>query len=106
MPEIELLLDCRAIIGESPTWFAPKQALYWIDVKAPTLHRLSADGVRAQWRFDADIGAFALLADATGAHSSRFATESSASILSREKQNCALRLLLTQISFASTRGCL
>jgi sugar lactone lactonase YvrE len=67
VPEIELLLDCRAIIGESPTWFAPKQALYWIDVKAPTLHRLSADGVRAQWRFDADIGAFALLADATGA---------------------------------------
>ena len=66
MPEIELLLDCRAIIGEFPTWFAPKQALDWIDVKAPTLHRLSA-GVRAQWRFDADIGAFALLEDATGA---------------------------------------
>ena len=45
MPEIELMLDCRAIIGESPTWFAPEQALYWIDVKAPALHRLSADGV-------------------------------------------------------------
>jgi sugar lactone lactonase YvrE len=25
--EVELLLDCRATIGESPTWFAPKQAL-------------------------------------------------------------------------------
>ena len=67
MPEIELMLDCRAIIGESPTWFAPEQALYWIDVKAPALHRLSADGSQAQWRLDADIGAFALQEDATGA---------------------------------------
>ena len=67
MPEIELLLDCRAIIGESPTWFAPGKALYWIDVKAPALYRLSVDGVQTQWRFDADIGAFALLEDAKGA---------------------------------------
>jgi sugar lactone lactonase YvrE len=67
MPEIELVLDCRAIIGESPTWFAPEQALYWIDVKAPTLHRLSADGSQAQWRLEADIGAFALLEGAKGA---------------------------------------
>jgi sugar lactone lactonase YvrE len=67
MPEIELMLDCRAIIGESPTWFAPEQALYWIDVKAPALHRLSADGSQARWRLDADIGAFALLESAAGA---------------------------------------
>jgi sugar lactone lactonase YvrE len=67
MPEIELLLDCRAIIGESPTWFAPEQVLYWIDVRAPSLHRLSADGLQAQWLLDADIGAFALLEGATGA---------------------------------------
>ena len=67
MPEIELMLDCRATIGESPTWFAPEQALYWIDVKAPALHRLSADGSQARWRLDADIGAFALLESAAGA---------------------------------------
>ena len=67
MPEIELLLDCRAIIGESPTWFAPGDALYWIDVKAPALYRLSVDGVQTQWRFDADIGAFALVEGAEGA---------------------------------------
>jgi sugar lactone lactonase YvrE len=67
MPEIELLLDCRAIIGESPTWFAPDEALYWIDVKAPALYRLGADGIQTQWRFDADIGAFALLEGAEGA---------------------------------------
>lgn len=67
MPEVELVLDCRAIIGESPTWFAHEQSLYWIDVKAPALHRLAVDGVRARWDFDTDIGAFALLEGATGA---------------------------------------
>ncbi len=67
MPDVELLQDCRATIGESPTWFAPRQALYWIDVKAPALYRLNGDGVQTQWRFDEDIGAFALLNDAEGA---------------------------------------
>jgi sugar lactone lactonase YvrE len=37
--EIELLMDAHAIIGESPTWVAAEQAVYWIDVKAPALHR-------------------------------------------------------------------
>jgi len=67
MSEIELLLDCQAIIGESPTWFAPRQALYWIDVKAPALYRLDANRTQTQWRLDADIGAFALLEGAEGA---------------------------------------
>jgi sugar lactone lactonase YvrE len=31
VPEIELMRDCRAIIGESPTWIAPERALYWKD---------------------------------------------------------------------------
>jgi sugar lactone lactonase YvrE len=67
MPEVELVLDCRAAIGESPTWFAPEQALYWIDVKAPALNRLTADGTEARWDFEADIGAFALLEGEAGA---------------------------------------
>ena len=66
-PKIELAIDCRATIGESPTWFAPQQALYWIDVKAPALYRLGPEGAQMQWRFDADIGAFALLEAGEGA---------------------------------------
>lgn len=66
-PKIELAIDCRATIGESPTWFAPQRALYWIDVRAPALHRLGPDGAQTQWRFDADIGAFALLEAGEGA---------------------------------------
>ena len=61
VPDVELLLDCQASIGESPTWFAPANAIYWIDVKEPALHCLSAEGTQRRWRFDSDIGAFALL---------------------------------------------
>lgn len=66
-PTIELAIDCHATIGESPTWFAPQSALYWIDVRAPALYRLGPDGTRTQWRFEADIGAFALLEGGEGA---------------------------------------
>jgi len=66
-PTVELAIDCQATIGESPTWFAPERSLYWIDVRAPALYRLGADGARAQWRFEADIGAFALLEGGEGA---------------------------------------
>lgn len=67
MPELELLLDCRATIGESPTWSASEGALYWIDVKAPALHRLDANGTQRRWGLGADIGAFALLHGDAGA---------------------------------------
>ena len=58
--DVELLLDCHATIAESLTWHDGR--LYWMDVKAPTLHRLDPgrgpDGV---WRLPCDIGAFALM---------------------------------------------
>jgi sugar lactone lactonase YvrE len=37
--QIEVVVDAGAIIGESPTWAAAEQALYWIDVKKPALYR-------------------------------------------------------------------
>jgi sugar lactone lactonase YvrE len=66
-PEVELLLDSRATIGESPTWYAPERALFWIDVKEPALHRLGSDGSTRRWQLESDIGAFALLEGAGGA---------------------------------------
>lgn len=63
-PAIELALDARALIGESPTWVADERALYWIDVKAPALHRFDpATGTDREWRLGSDIGAFALTGD-------------------------------------------
>ena len=62
--DAELLLDCRATIGESPTWDAGGEALYWIDVKAPSLSRLHLpSGAVRTWRFGSEIGGFAFTAE-------------------------------------------
>ncbi len=62
--DIELVLDAHATIGESPTWVPHEQALYWIDVKAPALHRfVPATKATRTWRVTSDIGGFALFDD-------------------------------------------
>ena len=61
--EIELLLDAHATIAESLLWEPDQGVLYWMDVKAPALHRLDPDSLaRRSWPLPADIGAFALVA--------------------------------------------
>lgn len=58
---IELVLDAHAEIGESPTWSATEQVLYWIDVKAPALYRYDPSGAATRsWPLPAEIGGFAL----------------------------------------------
>jgi sugar lactone lactonase YvrE len=58
---IELVLDSKAIIGESPIWVAEEGAIYWVDIKAPSLHRMRLDGSDMRsWAMPADIGAYAL----------------------------------------------
>ncbi|MEO8836379.1 MAG: SMP-30/gluconolactonase/LRE family protein, partial [Caldimonas sp.] len=62
--KIETVLDAHAVIGESPTWVAHEAALYWIDVKAPALHRLHlATRATRTWKVTSDLGGFALLED-------------------------------------------
>lgn len=61
---IETVLDFHATIGESATWVAEESALYWIDVKAPALHRYCPDdGSTRSWQMTSDIGGFALTGD-------------------------------------------
>lgn len=63
---IETVLDFHATIGESPTWIADERALYWIDVKAPALHRYCPDDESTRaWPMTSDIGGFALGGDGT-----------------------------------------
>lgn len=65
---VEVVLDAKATIGESPTWCAAQAALYWIDVKQPALHCLDpASGAVRCWPVSSDIGAFALDEDLAGA---------------------------------------
>ena len=62
--KIETALDARAIIGESPTWVPEEAALYWIDVKAPALHRYKpVTGATRSWTLTSDVGGFAFLED-------------------------------------------
>lgn len=61
---VAVALDTHATIGESVTWVATEGALYWIDVKAPALHRFSpADGATRTWSLTSDVGGFALTDD-------------------------------------------
>ena len=58
---VEVVLAAAAAIGESPTWVAEEQAIYWIDVKGPALHRLDPLTLTTRrWLLPADIGGFAL----------------------------------------------
>src|ERR1700757_718173 len=57
----ELVLDCRAIIGESLLWVPEEGRLYWADIKAPALHALHlTSGQTKCWDLPSDIGGFAL----------------------------------------------
>jgi sugar lactone lactonase YvrE len=61
---LQIVLDAHAKIGESPLWVPTERAIYWIDVKAPCLHRYEPDtGATRTWRVTSDLGGFALLAD-------------------------------------------
>ena len=62
--EIELVLDAHATLGESPTWSVREQALYWVDIKAPALHRFDPrDGATRSWKLPDQVGCFALYQD-------------------------------------------
>ena len=61
---IETVIDAHATNGESPLWVAHERALYWIDVKAPALHRYEpATGATRTWQVTSDLGGFAMLED-------------------------------------------
>jgi sugar lactone lactonase YvrE len=61
MSRLELVLDAHALNGESPTWAAREQKLYWIDTEEPALHRFDpASGTDEHWKMPSEIGAFAL----------------------------------------------
>ncbi len=66
--EIECVLQDAAQTGESPTWSEAEQALYWIDIQQPALHRYDPTGRHDRhWTLPDEIGCFALRADMTGA---------------------------------------
>ncbi|MGE0802321.1 MAG: SMP-30/gluconolactonase/LRE family protein [Lautropia sp.] len=58
---LRLVVDTVAQVGEHPVWSAEERALYWIDVRAPALHRFDPRSGRQQtWRMPEPIGSYAL----------------------------------------------
>jgi sugar lactone lactonase YvrE len=59
--EVTCVLDAKAELGECPVWSAEEQALYWVDIRAPALHRLDPDsGATRSWPMPSRIGSFGL----------------------------------------------
>ena len=83
MSEVRCLIDASAALGESPVWSAEEQALYWVDILAPSLNRFEpSTGARRSWKMPAPIGSFglrekggAIVALRTGFHLFDFAAE-------------------------------
>jgi len=61
MTGVTCVLDAKAELGECPVWSADEQALYWVDIYAPALHRLDpATGDTRTWPMPDSIGSYGL----------------------------------------------
>jgi L-arabinonolactonase len=59
--QVELAVEANNILGEGPVWSVTEQALYWVDIWKPALHRWHpGSGERQTWMMPAPIGCFAL----------------------------------------------
>lgn len=57
---LEHLLPVQDVAGETPMWIPEEQALYWIDLGDPKVHRYDpADGQTREWSLDVPITALA-----------------------------------------------
>ncbi len=61
MLKIELLVDCRNLLGEGPLWDVQEQRLYWIDSYGKTVFRADAKGQGIErWQVPEHIGSMCL----------------------------------------------
>jgi sugar lactone lactonase YvrE len=57
MSEVDCLWPAAAKLGEGPLWSPSEGVLYWVDIKAPALHRYRpADGDKTSWVMPEPIG--------------------------------------------------
>lgn len=60
-PQVECVLDARALLGESPVWRPKGNALYWIDRKRPAIRRFQpGSGSYQTWPIEEEIGSMGL----------------------------------------------
>ncbi|WP_193368283.1 SMP-30/gluconolactonase/LRE family protein [Pelagibius marinus] len=57
MSDVQCLWQAGATLGEGPLWSPREAALYWVDIKAPALHRYRPeDGDKTSWIMPEPIG--------------------------------------------------
>ena len=57
MTDVECVWPVGAILGEGPHWSATEQALWFVDIKAPAIHRYHpASGAQQSWPAPARVG--------------------------------------------------
>ena len=60
---VDVLIDCANVLGESPLWCERRQRLFWVDIRAPALYACDADGGHLRsWPMTELIGSFTLRA--------------------------------------------
>jgi sugar lactone lactonase YvrE len=59
----ELALRHEDALGECPLWDDRQQALWWVDIRGPGLHRWTGDGAPQSWSFDEPVGSIAFTND-------------------------------------------
>ena len=66
MSDVECVWPVGAILGEGPSWSVTERALWFVDIKAPAIHRFDpASGDKKTWPAPARVG-FVLPASAGG----------------------------------------
>jgi len=61
MAHIDCVHPGRHILGESPIWSTQEEALYWVDIQAPSIHRLHpSSGQVKTWALPEAVGSIAL----------------------------------------------
>jgi xylono-1,5-lactonase len=57
MSDVECVWPIGAVLGEGPTWSATERALWFVDIKAPAIHRFDpASGDKQSWKAPARVG--------------------------------------------------
>lgn len=61
MTEVKCVWPAGAVVGEGPIWDAEEGAVYWVDIKAPAVHRYApASGGTRSWPMPERIGCIAM----------------------------------------------
>jgi len=64
MSDVECVWPLGAVLGEGPLWSTAEQALWFVDIKAPAIHRYHpATGAQRSWAAPARVGFIALTHD-------------------------------------------